>query len=111
MTGLVAFANGGGLGLDLPHDIFAWNSGGAGGALDLRDYAMGGDVGYYPDWVNNTKTYLGNPDPATGRGENHPEINVIIWSWCGQAASRSEETMISTYLCSMTRTGSPLLRH
>jgi hypothetical protein len=98
----VAFANGGGLGRDLPHDIFAWNSGGAGGALDLRDYAMGGDVGYYPDWVNNTKTYLGNPDPATGRGENHPEINVIIWSWCGQAASRSEETMISTYLAPMS---------
>ena len=58
MSGLVAFANGGGLGLSLPTDIFAWNNGGSGGALDLDDYAMAGDVGYYPDWVNNTIVYL-----------------------------------------------------
>ena len=38
MTGLVGFANGGGLDLSLPVDIFAWNNGGAGGALDLHDY-------------------------------------------------------------------------
>ena len=31
MTGLVAFANGGGKGLDLPHNFFAWNNGGTGG--------------------------------------------------------------------------------
>jgi hypothetical protein len=102
MSGLVAFANGGGLGLDLPDDIYAWNSGGSDGALDLRDYAMDGDVGYYPDWVDNTKSYLGTPVTSTGRGVNHPEINVVIWSWCGQAASRTEETMISTYLAPMS---------
>ena len=28
---------------------YAWNNGGTGGALDLHDYAMDGDVGYYPD--------------------------------------------------------------
>ncbi|MBN1886509.1 MAG: hypothetical protein JW850_00910, partial [Thermoflexales bacterium] len=32
MSGLVGFANGGGLGLALPQDIFAWNETGADGA-------------------------------------------------------------------------------
>lgn len=68
MTGLVGFANGGGLGLSLPDDIFQWNNGGTSGAFDLHDYAMGGDCGYYPQWVNNTRSYLGNPDPETGLG-------------------------------------------
>ncbi|MBN2002701.1 MAG: DUF11 domain-containing protein [Anaerolineae bacterium] len=102
MNGLVAFANGGGLGMALPEDIFAWNNGGTNGALDLHDYAMGGDVGYYPQWVDNTHTYLGAVDPNTGRGQAHPDVNVIIWSWCGQASSRTEATMISTYLAPMT---------
>jgi len=102
MSGLVGFANGGGLGLALPEDIFAWNEGGTDGALDLDDYAMGGDVGYYPDWVNNTHTYLGDPDPETGRGQNHPDVNVIMWSWCGQASGRTTETMSTTYLIPMT---------
>ena len=90
MTGLVHFANGGGLGLSLPTNIFAWNNGGTGGALDLHDYAMGGDCGYYPQWVNNTRSYLNDP--------SHSDVNVIIWSWCGQASGRTDETMLSTYL-------------
>ena len=94
MTGLVAFANGGGLGLTLPADIFAWNNGGSGGALDLHDYAMGGDVGYYPQWVDNTKAYLDNPDNA--------DVNVIIWSWCGQVDDKySAGTLESEYLTPM----------
>lgn len=80
MSGLVAFANGGGKGLSLPADIFAWNNGGTGGALDLHDYAMGGDVGYYPQWVTNTQNYLDNPANA--------DVNVIMWSWCGQVDSK-----------------------
>jgi len=100
---LVGFANGGGKGLSLPQDIFAWNNGGTAGALDLHDYAMGGDVGYYPQWVNNTSSYLGTPDPVTGRGTNHPDVNVIIWSWCGQASGRTEQGMIDTYLAPMTQ--------
>ena len=75
MTDLVGFANGGGKGLTLPANIFAWNKGGTGGALDLHDYAMGRDVGYYPDWVRHTIEYLN--DPA------HSNVNVIVWSWCG----------------------------
>jgi hypothetical protein len=103
MSGLVGFANGGGLGLALPTDIFAWNNGGTGGALDLHDYAMGGDVGYYPQWVSNTISYLGPPDPETGRGTSQPDVNVIVWSWCGQASDRDEQTMLDTYLLPMTQ--------
>ena len=102
MTGLVGFINNGGLGLSYPQDLFAWNSGGTGGALDLHDYAMGGDVGYYPDWVDNTRNYLGIPDPETGRGTAHPNVNVIIWSWCGQVSGYSEQTMITDYLTPMS---------
>lgn len=95
MDGLVAFANGGGLGLSLPQNIFAWNNGGADGALDLHDEAMAGDVGYYPAWVNNTRTYLDNPANA--------DVNIIIWSWCGQASGYSEQQMIDYYLTPMTQ--------
>ena len=103
MTALVGFANNGGLGLDLPQNIFEWNNGGTGGALDLHDYAMGGDVGYYPAWVNNTRAYLGSPDSETGRGTNNPDVNVIIWSWCGQVPSKySAGTLNSEYLTPMT---------
>jgi hypothetical protein len=74
---------------------YSFNNGGTGGALDLHDYAMGGDVGYYPDWVNNTRAYLNTPANS--------DVNVIIWSWCGQAASQSEASMISNYLAPMTQ--------
>jgi len=83
--------------------LYSWNEGGAGGALDLDDYAMGGDVGYYPDWVNNTRAYLGAPDPSTGRGTIHPDVNVIVWSWCGQASGYTEQQMIDYYLAPMTQ--------
>jgi uncharacterized repeat protein (TIGR01451 family) len=108
MTGLVGFANNGGLGLALPEDIFAWNRGGTDEALDLREgdgYGDGDldhDCGYYPNWVEETRAYLGDPDPETGRGTNNPEINVIIWSWCGQVSGRTEQTMLDTYLLPMT---------
>ena len=99
MLGLVAFANGGGKGLSLPENIFAWNNGGTDGALDLHDKAMGGDVGYYPDWVNNTRSYLGDPDPSTGMGTSNPDVNVIMWSWCGQVDSKyANGTLNSEYI-------------
>jgi uncharacterized repeat protein (TIGR01451 family) len=101
MSGLVGFANGGGLGLSLPHNIFAFNYGGTGGALDLREGDMADDCGYYPQWVNETRNYLGTPDPS-GRGSNHPEINVIIWSWCGQASGQTEQSMLDEYLTPMS---------
>ena len=85
MNGLISFMNG----LGYPTDLYAWAYNGDPAALDLHDYAMGGDVGYYPDWVDNTVAYLGTPDPCTGRGTTHPATNVIIWSWCGQASSQT----------------------
>ena len=61
--------------------LYLWNSGGTGGALDLRDCPFSGayDLGN-PDryaWEAATRNYL----------SDHPECNVIIWSWCGQAAT------------------------
>lgn len=61
--------------------LYRWNSGGTGGALDLRDTPFSGasDLGA-PDrvaWEQATRNYL----------TAHPECNVIIWSWCGQAAT------------------------
>ena len=109
MTGLVSFANNGGLGLALPQDIFKWNRYGTDGALDLREgdgYGTGDldhDCGYYPNWVEETEEYLGDPDPVTGRGTDNPDINVIIWSWCGQASGRTEQEMLDTYLLPMTQ--------
>jgi len=96
MTGLVDFANAGGLGLSLPTDIFDWNNGGAGGALDLHDYAMDGDCGYYPQWVNETVYYLDDPV--------HADVNVVIWSWCGQVDDKyAAGTLQSEYLTPMAQ--------
>jgi hypothetical protein len=74
---------------------YSFNNGGTGGALDLHDQAMAKDVGYYPDWVNNTRTYLNTPANS--------DVNVIIWSWCGQVASQSQQSMIDNYLAPMTQ--------
>jgi hypothetical protein len=96
MDGLVGFANGGGLGLSLPTDFFDWNNGGTGGALDLHDGGMAGDVGYYPQWVNQTRAYLDDPANA--------DTNVVIWSWCGQHVTKYRDgTMESEYLTPMSQ--------
>ncbi len=79
MTGLVSFKG----------NTYSWNNGGTGGALDLHDYAMSGDLGN-PDrtsWAARTRTYLAA----------NPDVNVIIWSWCGQVSSATEAD-ITTYL-------------
>ena len=89
MNGLVTFTGGVG------GPQFAWNDGGTGGALDLHDYAMAGDVGSYPQWVNETRDYL--DDPANS------DVNVIIWSWCGQVSIYSAQDMIDRYLAPMTQ--------
>lgn len=90
MDGLVGFMNG----LGYPADLYAWNHGGAGGALDLHDYAFSdaSDLGN-PDrtsWADATRRYLAA----------HPDCNVVMWSWCGQVSSASE-TDIATYLALM----------
>jgi len=83
MTGLVTFKG----------STYAWNNGGSGGALDLHDYAMAGDLGN-PDrvtWASATRTYL----------NANADVNVIIWSWCGQV-SNATESDINTYLSLMS---------
>jgi hypothetical protein len=96
MTGLVAFANGGGLGLALPEDIFAWNDGGTDGALDLHDNAMGGSMADFPQWVRNTRSYLDNP--------LNEDVNVVVWSWCDQMESKyAAGTIKSEYLKPMAQ--------
>ena len=90
MTGLVDFANNHGKELYLPEDIFAWNNGGSGGALDLHDGFTPGDLGN-PDrtaWAARTRTYLDD--------EANDDVNVVMWSWCGQVDG--SEADINTYL-------------
>ena len=72
-------------------DTYAFNNGGISGALDLRDTPFSGalDLGN-PDWTSwatATRNYL----------NAHPEVNVIIWSWCGQVSAASASD-ITTYL-------------
>ena len=89
MTGLVGFTGGVG------GPQFAWNDGGTGGALDLHDYAMSGDLGYYPLWVDKTRAYLDNPANS--------DVNVIIWAWCGQVSDYTAQNMIDRYLAPMSQ--------
>ena len=75
---------------------YAFNEGGLNGALDIDDYAFPGasDLGN-PDrtsWETATRNYLNNP-------ENN-DVNVVIWSWCGQVSSATEAD-INTYLSLM----------
>lgn len=81
MSGLVGFAG----------DIYSFNNGGANGALDVRDgpFSEAWDLGN-PDrtsWATATRHYL----------DANSDINVIIWSWCGQVSTASEGD-IDTYL-------------
>jgi hypothetical protein len=83
MTGLISFKG----------TAYNWNNGGSGGALDLHDYAMSGDLGA-PDrttWATLTRAYLAA----------NADVNVIIWSWCGEVSTATEND-INTYLNLMT---------
>ena len=81
MDGLVSFKG----------DAYRFSATGAGGALTLHDTPFSGasDLGA-PDrtsWASATRTYL----------QANPDINVVIWSWCGEVSSASEGD-ITTYL-------------
>ena len=74
MTGLVGFKG----------NLYSFNGGGSGGALDLRDMPFSGanDLGN-PNrsaWAAATRTYL----------DAHTDVNVVIWSWCGQVSTATE---------------------
>ena len=79
---------------DCKGDPYTLRGGAQSGGLDLRDtpFAGAGDLGN-PDrtaWVQATRTYL----------KQHPEVNVVMWSWCGQV-SGSSEADIAGYLANM----------
>ena len=70
---------------------YSFNNGGTSGALDLRDMPFSGaeDLGN-PDWTSwatATRNYL----------NAHPEVNVVMWSWCGEVTDASASN-ITTYL-------------
>ena len=89
MSGLVGFTKGFG------GPLYAFNKGGKGGALDLRDRVLPRDVGYYPKWYDATRAFLKNPA--------NKKINVVIWSWCGQVSTYSSQAMIDRYLVPMEK--------
>jgi hypothetical protein len=71
--------------------FYSFNNGGISDALDLRDTPFSGayDLGS-PDrtsWAAATRNYL----------NAHPEVNVIIWSWCGQVSDATSSD-ITIYL-------------
>lgn len=90
MSGLVAFKNVPGL--------YTFNSNGSDGAMEFHDYY--GNFGGSD--TDTTASDLGNPNrtawaQATREYLNaNPDINVIIWSWCGQATTSIEN--IDIYL-------------
>ena len=68
---------------------YTFNNGGTNGALDFVDGIPGAsDLGNpdYTTWATATRTYL----------NAHPDVNVIMWSWCGQADTSAAN--INTYL-------------
>ena len=76
-------------------DLYGFNNGGSDSTLDLRDNPFSGahDLGN-PNrtaWATATRNYL----------NEHSDINVIIWSWCGQVSGATEEE-INLYLNLMT---------
>jgi len=83
----------------LGDDLYNYSNGGAGGTLDLHDmgfYPYGGayDLGS-PDgstWATSTRGYL----------DANPDVNVVIWSWCGQVTS-ADLAYIQNYLSLMSQ--------
>ena len=60
--------------------------------LTIHDRGMSGDLGN-PDrhtWEQKTRDYIAS----------NPEVNVIIWSWCGQVSTATEDD-ITDYLMLM----------
>ncbi len=82
--------------VDYKGDIYQWNEGGSGGALDIDDYFVGGDLGHSGStvWADSTRTYLDNPANS--------DVNVVIWSWCG-GCSDNTPAGIQIYLDTMNQ--------
>jgi len=57
------------------------------------DPSQARDLGY-PQWSNATRNFLKAPE--------NQDFNVVMWSWCGQVSSLTEQQMIDHYLTPMT---------
>ncbi len=72
-------------------DQYSFNNTGANGALILKDtpFSEASDLGNpdFVSWASATREYL----------NANQDINVIIWSWCGQVSS-ADSSDILTYL-------------
>jgi hypothetical protein len=66
--------------------FYAFDKGGSDGVLDLHNYFISnidlGNPNFYT-WADSTREYLNNP--------SHSDVNVIIWSWCGQLSWAPED--------------------
>lgn len=69
--------------------LYSYNSDGSNGALYLNESLLSGDLG--GDWESQTRTLL-------NRAGN--DINLVMWSWCGQMSSLSTEE-VNAYLAAM----------
>lgn len=98
MSGLVAFANNGGKGLNHPDDTFAWSHDGSTG-LHLFEGS-----GYNPGYLDHDAGYSGWDEKTRTFLDENPEYNVIVWSWCGQVNDYyTNGTLQSHYLDAMTQ--------
>jgi PKD repeat protein len=89
MSGLKTFG-----GAPYGGSTYTFNDGGSGGALDFDDGIPGADDLGNPDrttWASATRTYL----------NSHSDVNVIMWSWCGQADTSAAN--IDLYLNQMNQ--------
>ncbi len=79
----------------LGDDLYNYSNGGAGGALDLHDYAFN-PYGAYDlgstTWPEATRSYL----------DDNLDVNVVIWSWCGQVSTATEQYIVD-YLAAMNQ--------
>jgi PKD repeat protein len=101
MTGLVGWKG----------SQYSWNPGGTDGALDLRNWVSSGGEAFgfgYPE--AQTIAYdLGNPDRTAWEAATreylalHPEVNVVVWSWCSQMTDPDPLTVQLYYLDLMAR--------
>jgi hypothetical protein len=100
MRGFNTFMNN----LGYTENLFNFNNGGTGGALDLEEGASYGegwldhDCGY-SGWDDETRYYLDGSDPGVPEDVDHSDVNVIMWSWCGQVDTVNIQTH---YLDNMT---------
>ncbi len=73
MAGLLSFD-----GAPLPPATYAFNEGGTGGDLGNPDFSS---------WASRTRAYLGLP--------GNSDVNVVMWSWCGQVSWASEAEIVT----------------